>query len=147
LSGRPFRAAARRLEGVDLSPRMVAIARSRGTYDDLAVQDLSERLVQVRDVHNLIIATDALVYFGDLAIVFRDAAAGLRPGGHFALTLEAQPEDGYRLNGSGRFSHGEGYIRRTAAAFGLSLVLLRKEPLRREYGRPIDAWVVVLRRR
>jgi len=147
LSGRPFRKMARRLEGVDLSAHMIAVARSRATYDDLMVQDLSERLAQARDHYNLIVAADVLVYFGDLASVFRDAAAALRPGGHFVVTLEAQPEDGYRLNGSGRFSHREGYVRRSAAAFGLSLALLRHEPLRREYGRQIDAWVVVLRRR
>lgn len=147
LSGRPFRPMARRLEGVDLSPRMLAVARTRGIYDDLAVQDLCERLAATEGTYNLVVAADVLVYFGDLANVLRDTAHALRPGGHFAFTLEAQTEDGYRLNGSGRYSHGEGYLRRNAPAFGLSVALLRREPVRRDYGRQVDAWVAVLRRR
>jgi predicted TPR repeat methyltransferase len=147
LSGKPFRAMARRLDGVDLSPRMVALARARGIYDRLEVEDLATFLGAASGAYNLVIAVDSLPYFGDLAGVMRGAAAALRPGGHFALTLEWQAEDGWRLNSSGRYSHGEGYLRRTAAAFGLSVALGRRETAKREFGRPVAAQVAVLRRR
>jgi predicted TPR repeat methyltransferase len=147
LSGKPFRSMARRLEGFDLSPRMVALARKRGIYDGLEVEDVASGLGATRGVYNLVIAVDSLPYFGDLAPVVRGAAEALRPGGYLAATLDWQAEDGWRLNSSGRYSHGEGYLRRTVAAFGLSVVLVRREVSRREFGRPIESLVAVLRRR
>jgi predicted TPR repeat methyltransferase len=126
---------------------MVALARKRGIYDGLEVEDVASRLGAARGAYNLVIAVDSLPYFGDLAPVVRGAAEALRPGGHLAATLDWQAEDGWRLNSSGRYSHGESYLRRTVAAFGLSVALVRREVSRREFGRPVESLVAVLRRR
>src|SRR5262249_20342126 len=76
LSGAAFRDMASRLDGIDLSPKMIEQARARGIYDSLAVADIDTALAQ-GDTYDLILAADTLVYFGDLEHVFANAAHAL----------------------------------------------------------------------
>ena len=50
LAGPLFRSWARQLDGVDLSPRMLAQARERGLYDRLDLGDLTETLLRVPEL-------------------------------------------------------------------------------------------------
>src|SRR5581483_7481973 len=86
LAGQVFAPLASRLDGVDLSPAMIAKAEARGLYDHLAVADLETGLAQpqafgLAPAYDLILAADTLVYLGDLRGVFRAAAARLAPDG------------------------------------------------------------------
>jgi predicted TPR repeat methyltransferase len=137
---------ARRLDGVDLSERMLAKARPRAVYDSLAKAELTAFIEGVEPAsYDLIVSADTLCYFGDLQAVCRAARRALRPGGWLVFTAEAMLGEGgagFHLHAHGRYSHREGYLREVLAGAGLEAVELQRAHLRMESARPVDGWVV-----
>lgn len=150
LCGPSLRPYARRLTGVDLSPRMIERARARGDYDELAVAELTAFLTDHPAAYDVIVSADTLVYFGDLQPVMAVAAVALRPGGRMAFTVErvteAETPAGFSLHTSGRYQHSETYLRRVLDPVGLAVESLEAATLRMEGGQPVGGWVVVARR-
>lgn len=145
LCGVHFRDMARRLTGVDLSPKMIEKARDRDVYDELRVCDVADAL-RVPDVsYDLIVAADVFVYVGDLAAVFNACRTALRPGGLFAFSLEAADEnESFVLLPSARYAHSTGYIRRLSDINGLKEARIEKISIRKEAGSLIDGHLFVL---
>jgi predicted TPR repeat methyltransferase len=143
LAGEVFRPLAARLDGIDLSPAMIEKARARGIYDDLAVADLEQALAEPGRAYDLILAADTLVYLGDLAPVFRAAAARLAPDGFFLFTVE-KAEAGCELGPKRRWRHGEAYLRETAQAAGLQVAGLVAAAPRHEANQPVEGFAVAL---
>lgn len=139
------------LEGVDLAPAMVAKARARGLYDDLAVAEIvawmDDRPAASRD---LLIAGDVFCYLGDLAPAFTAAARIAAPGALFAFTTEAvgddEPGGDVVLRDSLRWAHRRRHLEAAAAAAGFRVALLETATLRRDRGRDIAGHVAVLER-
>jgi predicted TPR repeat methyltransferase len=144
LAGAVFQPLAARLDGVDLSPAMIEKARARGIYDDLVVADLETALGTAGAFYDLILAADTLVYLGDLAAVFRGAAARLAPDGYFLFTTEAKDGDGFELGPKRRWRHSDAYLRATAAAAGLSVAGLVAATPRHEANLPVEGFAVAL---
>ncbi|MFU8797358.1 MAG: tetratricopeptide repeat protein, partial [Gammaproteobacteria bacterium] len=69
LSGAVFRDMAHYLVGIDLSPKMLAIARTKNIYDALYDEDITTKNWG-NSTFDLVIAADVLVYLGDLERVF-----------------------------------------------------------------------------
>lgn len=147
LAGAAFRDLAGRLEGVDLSPRMLAEARAKNLYDALHLDDAVAHLRGLAGAppDDLLIAADTVNYLGDLAPLFAAAAARLATGGLFAFSVERLDGDGFRLCPSGRYVHGEGYLRRLAAAHGFDVAVFEEADIRREAGAPERGMAWVLR--
>lgn len=148
LCGPLLRPYAQRLVGVDLSPAMLQRAELRACYDSLAPADLPAYLEEALQQFDLIAAADVLCYFGDLSPVLTAVGTALRPGGHFAFTVEHLQEDeaaGLRLNRHGRYSHTAGHVAAAAGAAGLSVVRSDGAVLRMEAGEPVAGLVVLLR--
>jgi len=143
LAGEVFKPLASRLDGIDLSPAMIEKAKARGLYDNLAVADLETALAAPGPAYDLVLAADTLVYLGDLAAVFRAAAARLAPDGFFLFTVE-QAQTGFELGPKRRWRHGEAYLRETAHAAGLSVAGLLEAAPRRESGQPVAGFAVAL---
>ena len=141
LCGPLLRPRAGLLVGVDLSPAMTALARERGVYDELVVEELTAFLRQRACGGDLIVSADTLVYFGDLAEVIAAAAGALRPGGALVFTLErAEPGDapaGFHLHPHGRYSHTREYIARALGGAGFVDTVIREISSRKE----AEAWV------
>src|SRR6185295_18442801 len=93
------------LTGVDLSPEMIAVARSRNFYDRLEVAEATEWLDSGGEKFDLIVACEVLVYFGDLHGVTRSVARRLIGGGAFVFTVERSDQPGYHLTDTGRYTH------------------------------------------
>jgi predicted TPR repeat methyltransferase len=144
---RPY---ARTLVGVDLSERMLALARGRGLYDDLVHAELTEYLGREGALYDLIASVDTLVYFGDLSEVTRGLAHALRPGGHIVFTVEKSESKaapaGYRLNAHGRYSQSEDYLRGVLSDAGLVVLSVREVVLRLESKKPVAGFVVTATR-
>lgn len=121
LVGAALRDRCAHLDGVDLSPGMLARAAARGVYDQLTDADVVEHLAAGGEPYDLIVAGDVLGYLGDLAPLFAAVPGRLAPGGVFAFTVERGDGDSCRLQPTGRWRHGPAYVERVAAAAGLAI--------------------------
>ncbi len=141
----------KRLEGVDLSSKMLERAQARNVYDELYEAELTDFLISRPKRYDGIGCVDTLCYFGDLEAVFRAAFDALKPGGWFILTVEKQQEpvssEGYRLNLHGRYSHSKAYLREILSERGFDVVNLTTAVLRKELGVPVTGFVVAARAR
>ena len=127
----------RRLEGVDLSPRMLDKARMRGGYDALFEDELGRFLAARPARYSLAVACDVFCYFGALEAPFAAVRAALRPGGLFAFTVERAAQDAVVLGASGRYAHGDAAVRAAGVAAGLGFVSAQEVTLRTEMHRPV----------
>lgn len=146
LLGPLLRNGARRLDGVDCSPRMLDQARALGLYDDLIEDDLTDALAGRPNQYDVVTAADVFVYIGDLAPALNAVALSLRAGGFVAFTVEDSEDDGYQLASSGRYQHAMAYVRETAAAAGFTEVSADAVILRKEHSSLIKGIVWVLRK-
>lgn len=147
LAGEAFRDRAAWLEGVDLSPRMVAAASRKALYDRLVTAEAVGFLAGLAEAsYDFAVAADVVIYLGDLQPLFAGVARILRPGALFALTAQRGEGDGFLLGGDHRFWHAEPYVRRAAADAGFEIALLREAPCRTEKGQDVAGLVCVLRR-
>lgn len=135
---------ARRLDGVDLSPRMLAKAQARGIYHDLFKAELEQCLEEVEREYDCVLAGDVFVYLGDLEPVFAAVARRLRPGGYFAFTLETHSGQGVKVNEGNRYQHSREYLRELAARQGFSLLTMDDVVMRVEAQQPVESLAVLL---
>lgn len=130
LVARPWRGLCREVLGMDITPAMVAAAQvaragdnpvyERVLKDDITTLPAGTFMPGATDV---VICCDSTQFIGDLAPLFKTAAAAMNAGGIFALTIEpyAAPY-GFGVNpDTGRFGHTAEYVRGVAQAHGLSL--------------------------
>jgi predicted TPR repeat methyltransferase len=144
LAGAVFKPLAARLEGVDLSPAMIAKARARHIYDRLDVADLETALAAPGPAYDLILAADTLVYLGDLATVFASVPARLGPDGFFLFTVEKAQDEGFELGPKRRWRHSEAYLRTLAGQSGLQVAGLVAAAPRQEAGEPVEGFAAAL---
>jgi predicted TPR repeat methyltransferase len=133
---------ARRLVGVDLSEGMLARARERNVYDELARRELTAYLRDSPASFDAIVSADTLVYFGPLDAVAAAVAGALRTGGIFVFTVE-ELSDGVdcSISPNGRYRHAAGYLEHVLADAGLGSEIVPAE-LRLEAGEPVAGLVV-----
>jgi predicted TPR repeat methyltransferase len=146
LLGPLLRPLARRLEGVDLSEKMLEKARVRGCYDELFAAELHLALAVRADRYDVVSAADVFNYLGELAPALSAAAGALRPGGLVVFTVEHSDEPGYRLGDTGRYRHAAAFVREAAATAGLSELSVGEGVLRSEQAHPVMGLIWVFRR-
>jgi predicted TPR repeat methyltransferase len=132
------------IAGVDLSPAMVAAARRKGVYAEIAVGDMVAFLAgRPKGSCDLVVAGDAFVYLADLAPVCRAVAHALAPDGLFAFTVETHAGTGAVLGEKLRYAHDADHVRGALAAAGLVPIALDPASTRSEGGAPVPGLVVV----
>lgn len=131
------------LVGIDLSPKMLELAKDRG-YDSLHKAELQAFLEKQREASfDVVLCVDTMVYLGVLDRTFAGVAHVLRPGGLFVASvekLEGDNED-YTIDGSGRFKHSRAYLERLARENGLSVGGITEADLRKETGSMVRGYV------
>ena len=147
---------ARRLVGVDLSQRMLEMARERNLYDRLEHRELLSLMkLEPASSYDIIAAADVFIYVGKLDDVVREAARLLRACGALVFSVEAieetpsdatdtAPSHGYRLLASGRYAHSANYLRSLAGDNGFSKVDISAVDIRLERGAPVRGWLALL---
>lgn len=149
LGGAAFRPYCAQLTGVDLSPGMVAQARTKNIYDRLVegeVIDFLDTEAAAQSAYDLVIAADLFGYLDDLAPVLAAAAHVLAPGGLIVFSAETHDGDGVILHDTLRYAHAAFHVRDVLAATGLQLVSLDSAPARSEKGVPVPGLVGVARK-
>ena len=149
LCGPLVRPCCQTLVGVDLSPRMLERARSRGCYDELVAAELVTFMRKRPGSFDAIICADTLVYFGRLDEALHAARQTLRGAGPLVFTVEAlapgETAD-HKLELSGRYAHGEGYLSRVLTAVGFQVESLSRVTLREERSMGVAGFLVAARR-
>jgi predicted TPR repeat methyltransferase len=146
LSGAALRPFACSLDGVDLSPGMIAEARRRGIYDRLDTDEVLRFLTAADRRWQVVAAVDMLNYVGDLEPLLVATAGRLEPGGLVVGTVEKCAK-GIVLTQKRRYAHGVDHLERAAAAAGLEMLEISEGVLRREGGMPVTGLVFALERR
>ena len=134
----------KRLEGVDLSRKMIEIAESKKIYNQLIKKDLVEYLAEAELAFNYFVATDVLIYIGDLSEIFRLIRYRNKIGGSLAFSLEHREGEGFFLETSGRYSHSKKYIEDLCEEYGYELRHFQTAPLRKERNGFIEGGLYLL---
>ena len=146
LSGEVFRDRVRHLSGVDLSANMVALARQKHVYDALETGDLLGFLEQSAEHFDLFLATDVLVYLGDLRPLFDAVNRQAASAAWFLFSVERSGEADFCLRPTGRYGHSRDYLLALADEFGWEVAALEDTVIRTENDVPIPGYNVVLKK-
>lgn len=141
LCGELFKVWASELIGVDISPKMIEIARKKCCFDELIESENQEYLSHQKNRFDLILAADVFIYQGDLTEIFSACFNALNQGGLLAFTTEIDTGGAFSLQETSRFSHAHKYISSLAEEIGLHILtaeihhtrLQREQQLTGEY--------------
>lgn len=132
-----FRPYAKRLDGVDLAPRMLQQSARRGGYDHLYKAEAHAFLRRPPCHYDAVLATDVFIYIGQLDEIFSISEQYLNTSGELLFTIElAQGGQPVELRPSGRFRQTDAYIRALADRTGFAIMATHDEALRIENGVP-----------
>ena len=142
LMGERLRGSCDRLEGFDISAEMLRKARAKGVYDRLEKADLQAFHYEGPRA-DLVTAADVFMYVGAFEGIVRTVAGLLADDGLFAFSVEKlEANDGFALQSSRRYAHGEAYVRQVLGDAGLRVVSLEQHVIRQDRGEPVAGFVV-----
>lgn len=145
LMARALGARAGRILGVDLSPRMLALAVETGLYAGLEAGELVAFLEQQPSAEaDLVIAADVFCYLPDLAPALAASARSLAPSGLLAFTVQTHPGEGVMVGEDCRMHHAPGLVRTLAGAAGFTLLAEEEAVSRLDAGRPVPGALYLL---
>ena len=138
LAGVEIAPAADELWGIDLSRRMLDVARGRGIYQRLEVSDIEAFLERTDATFDLFVAADVFVHIGNLARVFELVSRRAEEGALFLFSTEISDAGDFALNPTGRYAHARRYIEALAGGSRFTILKCDRHPLRTER----DAFVI-----
>lgn len=138
LSGKAFEELAQRLDGVDISGKMLEVARAKEIYTKLYKEDIGRFLAKGSEKYDFFLACDVFNYLGRLEDVFAVITVSSAPEAYLCFTSEESSNDDFWVQENGRFSHNSKYIRTLLEKHNYTLLAHEKDFLRRER----DGWVV-----
>lgn len=136
------------LTGIDISENMIQIAKQRGGYDKLIVDDAIHYLLTQHQSFDLIVAADVLVYMGDLTQLFKLVKEALCSHGLFCFSTEwfnKDPKKPYALQKTGRYAHQPKYIQTLCDKLGFSILIKQAATLRLQDNLPITGYLWVIK--
>lgn len=133
------------LDGIDLSPAMIAKARTRDIYDTLEVADIYS-LDKAKNLYDGIIAAGVFEHIGDPERIFNVVRKFLKPSGCFVFTAEENTTSELAVNSAGYYTHGRDYLSAKARSNGFTVCEMRAVQTRREGATAISGLCSVLRK-
>lgn len=147
LTGQIFKPYARRLVGVDLSPKMIELAKKKNVYDDLTVADINVSLSAIEHA-DVTLAGDVLSYLGDLSHTFATVKSALKNQGLFAFTVECAADENhdFKLQKTARYWHSKRYIDQLAVEHGFTVHESKRITLRKQKNAPVEGYLFLISR-
>lgn len=144
LVGQEVRRYSQRLEGVDVSSKMLMQAQSKDIYDELIHSDLIDYLQEKELDFDYYICADVFIYLGDLTQLFNLIKSRNKRSGKLVFSTEHKLDHGYTLQKSGRFSHSKNYIEVLCSEFDYKISYFEYANLRKENNEYLDGALYIL---
>lgn len=134
--------------GVDISERMLEIAKRKGIYKELTADDINNFVETDENIYHAIIAGDVLTYFGDVKMLFRNIARITKFNGLFcfSITTNTVNNQNYHLTSAGRFVHSPNYICSLLKFCGFEVVKQEETFLRKEGKHDINGYIILAKK-
>lgn len=146
LAGEQFKNICIELTGIDISQKMLAIAKRKHLYDQLIKDDIIHFLQAANQKYNLILAADVFTYMGDLEKMFTECSSSITKSGILLFSVEEARESdkGFELKHTGRFGHSAAYIKSLCQQTGWTILDHQLSNLRQEKGEWIKGHLYLL---
>lgn len=118
--------------GIDLSKKMLEVAKQKKLYDELIHASIEDYLANAPLNFDLFVATDVFVYVGDLSEIFRLIKLRNKTKGRLVFSTEHNETAEVFLEKSGRFSHSKKYIESLCKKFECEILHYSTHNLRKE---------------
>ena len=146
LCGKYFRGWAKCLVGVDLSPRMLSVAKQKSIYDELILSENVEYLSRQMEAFDLIMAADVFVYQGNLQPVLEACYRALKEKGRLIFSTEAHEQENFAMKSTGRFSHSRHYIEKLCQQIEFKLLVCSANSTRLQRESPVEGYFFILQK-
>ena len=124
--------------GIDISEKMLDLARQKNLYSELRQADIIEYLHDSPPQVDCILAADVLCYFGDLRPIL-SAAHPTRL--IFSVETDTTAEK-FVIQANGRYKHNPEYIKQLLQNLGYTQIEQHDLVLRRENGKDVDGCII-----
>lgn len=143
MSGVVLKNFAKKLIGIDISSKMLAIAANKHVYNELQNVSIEEAVKNYHDL-DLIVAADSLVYIGNLEDIFLFCKNALVNKGLFAFTIEKTSIYPYVLQHTARYAHAAKYIEELALKNNFAIIEKKEIVLRKQQNTLIEGYLFLL---
>ncbi len=135
-----------KLDGVDLSTRMLEQAGALGVYDHLEHAEMLDYLHETERRYDLVLAADVYIYVGELDASFAGVRRVMSAGGVYCFSAEAADDSvDFVLTPGLRYAHSQRYLRELAARHGFEVVKIVQHPIREDQRQPVAGFYVILK--
>ncbi len=149
LIGEHFKDIVTKIDGVDLSPKMLEQASRKQIYSKLDCDDIVawlERAAAESLTFDIVLSADVFVYIGNLETAFKATRRILADNGLFVFSVEHLVQGSFELLPTGRYAHSASYVRELASRHGFVIELSEQVNLRKERHVMIGGTMFVLKR-
>lgn len=135
--------------GVDISERMLEIAKRKGIFKALTADDINNFVTTDNNIYHTIVAGDVLTYFGDVKLLFREIARLTKFNGLFCFSITTNNinNQNYYLTTSGRFVHSPNYICSLLKFCGFDVIKKEETFLRKEGRHDINGYIILAQKK
>lgn len=152
LSGLPFRKFSKKLTGIDLSPKMLLLAKNKLIYDELIEAECVDYLKKSSHCYDLCLASDTFNYFGELAEIFNACTIALKPKGYLLFSIEQlnaseEKEESWSLKPHGRYCHSRSYLKKIAELHHFKIITIEESVLRVQNQMPVSGLLCLFQQR
>lgn len=142
LCGAQLRTLCDQMVGVDLSTKMLEVAKSKSIYNELHEASIIDFLGR-KSPFDCIVAADVMPYLGELDDCFAHVVDCMTPDTRFVFTTEISHGKNFALQDSLRYAHHETYIQSLANAHGLTILSQKRIVARQQNNQAVHCYLWV----
>jgi len=146
LCGKVFEDFSKYLVGIDVSSKMIEVARQDDCYNELIAAENLEYLIDKKEIFDLITAADVFVYQGNLSAIFSACYKALLPESILAFSTEIYSGKTFAMQQTGRFCHAKCYIETLASEIGFKVLISKQVVARQQQNQPIQEYLFILQK-